>query len=153
MDLHFRTTDIGNGTSANSNGGLAVPFSLVAPMLSASQARIAIKAKGRILLVDPADVLAVEAKGNYALVQQKAASHLLRESISNMEEKLSPLGFVRIHRSVLVNAAWVEEIQPRSTGEYVLRMDGRQYIVTRTYRKNLRLLAHSWIGACPFLVD
>lgn len=115
--------------------------------------RIAIKAKGKILLIDPADVVSVEAKGNYALVQQKSGSHLLRESISTLEEKLSPLGFVRIHRSVLVNAAWVEEIQPKSTGEYILRLTSREYVVTRTYRKNLRLLAQSWIGTCAFLTD
>lgn len=153
MDLQSRSTVIGNGILVNGDGPLAPPFPLLAPMISAPQSRIAIKAKGKILLIDTADVLAVEAKGNYALVQQRRGSHLLRESISNLEEKLSPLGFVRIHRSVLVNAALVEEIQPRSTGEYVLRLDGRQYIVTRTYRKNLRLLAHSWIGACPFSSD
>jgi DNA-binding LytR/AlgR family response regulator len=116
-------------------------------------ARIAIKAKGKILLIDPSNVMAIEAQGNYALVQETSGSHLLRESISTMEEKLNPLGFVRIHRSVLVNAAWVEEIQPKSTGEYVLRLTSKEYVVTRTYRKNLRLLAQSWIGACAFLAD
>jgi DNA-binding LytR/AlgR family response regulator len=64
-----------------------------------------------------------------------------------MEKKLNPHGFVRIHRSVLVNAALVEEIHPRSTGEYVLRVrGGRQFIFTRTYRNNLQLLAQLWIG-------
>jgi two-component system LytT family response regulator len=115
-------------------------------------ARIAIKAKGRILFIDPADVIAVEARGNYVLLQRKSSSHMLRESISTMEEKLSPHGFVRIHRSVLVNAALVEEIQPWSTGEYVLRVrGGREYTVTRTYKKNLQLLAQSWIGTDGFV--
>jgi two-component system LytT family response regulator len=119
-----------------------------------SSARIGIKAKGRILLIDPADVIAVEAKGNYVLLQHASSPHMLRESISTMEEKLSPHGFVRIHRSVLVNAALVEEIHPWSTGEYMLRVrGGREYTVTRTYRQNLRCLAQSWIGIDGFVAD
>ncbi len=114
-------------------------------------ARIAIKAKGRILLIEACDVIAVEARGNYISLLQASRSHKLRESISIMEEKLFPYGFVRIHRSVLVNAAFVEEIQPWPTGEYVLRMKGgREYTVTRTYKKNLQLLAQSWIGMDGF---
>ncbi len=131
------------------------PVSEVWPQLQSltrpKSARIAIKAKGRILLIDPVDVIAVEAQGNYVLVQHASKSHMLRESMSTMEEKLNPHGFVRIHRSVLVNAALVEEIQPWSTGEYVLRVrGGKEYTVTRTYKKNLQLLAQSWIGTDGF---
>jgi len=115
--------------------------------------RIAIKTRGRILLVDPADVIAVEAQGNYVLVHQMTTSHLLRECIATMEEKLLPHGFVRIHRSVIVNAAWVDELQPWSTGEYVLRVKGREYNVSRTYKKNLQSLAQLWIGECSFAAD
>ncbi len=76
---------------------------------------------------------------------------MLRESIATIQEKLTPFGFVRIHRSALVNAALVEEIQPWSSGEYVIRVrGGRQYTVTRTYKKNLQLLAPSWIGMSGF---
>jgi DNA-binding LytR/AlgR family response regulator len=110
-------------------------------------ARIAIKAKGRILFIDPADVIAVEAKGNYVLLLHTSSSHMLRESISTMEEKLNLHGFVRIHRSVLVNAALVEEMHLSSTGEYVLSVrGGREFTVSRTYKKNLQLLAQLWIG-------
>src|ERR1700733_15808419 len=87
-------------------------------------ARIAIKAKGRILFIDAADIIAVEAKGNYVLLLHTSSSHMLRESISTMEEKLNQHGFVRIHRSVLVNAALVEEIHPLSAGGYGLRVLG-----------------------------
>ena len=118
----------------------------------ARPARIAIKARGKILLVEAGDVIAVEARGNYILLLRTAGSHRLRESISAIEEKLSPYGFLRIHRSVLVNAALVEEIQPWPTGEYVLRIKGgREYTVTRTYKKNLHLLAQSWIGTDGFV--
>ena len=117
-----------------------------------SASRIAIKAGNKILFIDSADIIAVEAEGNYVLLQLKSSGYLLRESISTMAEKLSLFGFVRIHRSSLVNAAFVEEIQPLSTGKYVLRLrGGKKYIVTRNYKKNLHLLAESWIGTNGFI--
>jgi hypothetical protein len=68
-----------------------------------------------------------------------------------MAEKLKPYGFIRIHRSVLVNGSYVEEIQPWPTGEYGLRVNGgREYTVTRTYKKELRTLAELWIGVDTF---
>jgi two-component system, LytTR family, response regulator len=116
--------------------------------------RIAIKAKGRILFIDPGVVMAVQAEGNYVLLQREVGSYLLRESISEMAEKLEPYGFIRIHRSVLVNTSFVEEIQPCPTGEYELRVKGgKQYTVTRTYKKNLKSLAEFWIGTSAFLTD
>src|SRR4029077_2357008 len=116
--------------------------------------RIAIKAKGRIVFVQPDDVVAVDAEGNYVLLQQRAGSYLLRESISPMAEKLKPYGFIRIHRSVLVNSSFVEEIQPWTTGEYVLRIKGgRECTVSRTYKSNLKSLAKFWIGADTFVAD
>jgi two-component system LytT family response regulator len=119
-----------------------------------SAARIAIRAGERILLIDSADIIAVEAEGHYVLLQHKSSSYMLHESISTMAEKLSLFGFVRIHRSSLVNAAHVEELEPLSTGEYVLRIrGGKEYTVTRTYKKNLHLFAQWWIGVDGFVPE
>jgi len=115
-----------------------------------NSARAAIKANGRVLFIDTADLIAVEAQGNYVLLLRTSSSHMLRESISVIEEKLSPYGFVRIHRSVLVNASLVEEIRPLPTGGYMLRVRGREFTVTRTYKKNLQALAQLWIGTEGF---
>lgn len=114
--------------------------------------KIGIKSNGRILFIDPQDVVVVEAEGNYVLLQRETGSDLLRESISGIAEKLEAYGFVRIHRSVLVNAAYVQDVRPCPTGEYLLRLkSGRQYTVSRTYKKNLRSLATFWIGTGTFL--
>jgi DNA-binding LytR/AlgR family response regulator len=111
------------------------------------ESRIAIKTPGRILFIDAADIVAVEAEGNYVMLHHKSSAHLLRESISTVEEKLSGRGFIRIHRSVLVNAAKVEEVRRLSTGEHSLRLiNGEVYTVTRTYRQNLRNLSPTCIG-------
>ncbi len=114
--------------------------------------KIAIKANGRILFIAPEDVMAVHAEGNYVLLQADTGSYLLRASISSITKQLRPYGFLRIHRSVLVNASFVEELQPLSTGEYRLRIKGgREYAVTRTYKGNLKELAVCWIGFDGFV--
>ena len=113
--------------------------------------KIAIKAKGRILFIDPASLALVQAQGNYVLLQGPLGSYLLRESISDVAEKLKLYGFVRIHRSTLVNSAFVEEIQPWPTGEYILRIKGgKELTVSRTYKKNLSSIAEFWVGTESF---
>jgi two-component system LytT family response regulator len=113
--------------------------------------RVAVKITGRILFMNLGDVVSVQAKGRCVYLQRKASSYLLRESISDVAEKLETHGFIRIHRSVLVNTSFVEEIRPLSTGEYSLRVnDGKEYTVTRTYKKNLKYLAEFWIGTGAF---
>src|ERR1700721_2009448 len=58
--------------------------------------RVAIKTKGRILFINPGDVVAVQAEGNYVSLQRESDSYLLRESISMGAEKRKPYGFIRI---------------------------------------------------------
>jgi DNA-binding LytR/AlgR family response regulator len=109
--------------------------------------RIAFKAKGSILLLNLFDILAVQAEGNYVSLQHRPNRYLVHESLSSIAEKLKPYGFIRIHRSVVVNVSAVEKVQPLSTGEYRLRVSGgKEYLVTRTYKHNLRDLAQLWVG-------
>ena len=115
---------------------------------------IAIKAKGSILFINPGDVVAVHAEGNYVSLQRESDSYLLRESISMVAEKLKPYGFIRIHRSALVNTSFVVEIKPYSTGKYSLRVKGgKEYAVTRGYKKNLKPLTEFRIGSGAFLAE
>ncbi|HWO31043.1 MAG TPA: LytTR family DNA-binding domain-containing protein [Candidatus Acidoferrum sp.] len=136
------------------------PAQILAPLLQmegprTNPSRIAIKAEGKILLINPAEVVTVEAQGNYVLLQRMAGSaFLLRQSLSVVAEKLLPYGFVRIHRSTLVNAAYVEEIHSWTTGEYVLRIQGgKEFPVSRTFRRNLHAIAPLWLGTEGFLPD
>ena len=115
--------------------------------------RFAIKARNRILFLDPDQVTAVNAEGNYILLQHPTGTYLLRETISDIAEMLKSYGFIRIHRSVLINTRFVQAIRPRTTGQYELRMNtGQKFTVTRTYKMNLRSLAHCWIGTDSFAV-
>jgi hypothetical protein len=110
-------------------------------------ARIAIKAKCRVLFVDPADVIVAKAQGNYVALVHKSGSYLVRETMATAEQKLTPLGFVRIHRSILVNTTLVKDLRRDNKGTYVLRTtDGREHPVGRNYKENLKVIAKSWLG-------
>jgi len=114
--------------------------------------RIAIKANHKILFVDPVEVVTVEAQGNYVLLKRLSGpAFLLRQSISVVAKKLLPYGFVRIHRSALVNSAFVEEIHQLATGESVVRIKGgKEFHVSRTFRKNLHSITPLWLGTDGF---
>lgn len=124
----------GNETHAKSKGGSEV-------------ARIAIKAKGRVLFVNPVDVVVAKAEGNYVALVHKSGSYFVRETMTTAEQKLTPMGFVRIHRSILVNTTLVTDLRRDNTGTYVLRTsDGREHPVGRAYKRNLKLIAKAWLG-------
>ena len=110
--------------------------------------RIAIKAKDRILFVDPIGVVVAKAQGNYVALVHKSGCYLVRETMATAEEKLTPLGFVRIHRAILVNTNLVQDLRRENTGTYVLRtIDGSEHPVGRAYKGNLKVIAKSWLGA------
>jgi two-component system, LytTR family, response regulator len=109
--------------------------------------RIAIKAKGRVLFVDVLEVFVAKAQGNYVALVHKSGSYFVRETMATAEQKLTPLGFVRIHRCTLVNATLVKDLRRDNTGTYVLRTaDGSEHPVGRAYKGNLKAIARSWMG-------
>jgi DNA-binding LytR/AlgR family response regulator len=116
--------------------------------LPVKPSKIAVAVDGSALLVDLSDVIAVKAEGNYVSLVRLTGSHLVRGRISALASALAPYGFVQIHRCVLINSSWVEGIQPRPTGDYLLSTrGGQEYPVSRTYKQNLRSLAPLWIGS------
>lgn len=142
VDRAFRWATHGNAAKGIEN---QQQWEISAPRQSP---RIAFKAKGRIIFMDLAEIVAVQAEGNYVSLKRQPNSYLLHESLSSIAEKLKPYGFIRIHRSVVVNTLVVEEIHPLATGEYSLRLKGgKEYTVTRRYKDNLRHLAQLWLGS------
>jgi DNA-binding LytR/AlgR family response regulator len=147
---HERIQEAWNGASRRTDGEHAGQLEKIVSRLEVlltKSKKIAIKTKGKILFIDPAEVATVEAQGNYVLLQRDSGSYLLREKMSAMAERLQPYGFIRIHRSVLVNGSFVEEIRPWTTGEYVLLLKGgKEFTVSRTYKGNLTSITRLWIG-------
>lgn len=108
--------------------------------------RLALRTRGKIVFIDPAEISAIEAQGNSALVRAAAGEYLLRQSISDIAERLRPYGFLRIHRSTIVNSALVDELRILNSGEMLLRLKGaeKEYSVSRSYRAGLRTVAALW---------
>ncbi len=84
------------------------------------EGRIFVRSAERILFLKPGEIDRVEAAGNYVVLHSGKEQHILRETISAMEGRLAPAGFMRISRSLIVNLACICEIQPVSSGRYSL---------------------------------
>ena len=109
--------------------------------------RIAVRVARKILFVDSAEIVAIEARANYVVLRQKKGKIVIRQTISEIAEKLRSFGFVRIHRSTIVNSMFAREVQSLCDGDYLLRLEGgAEYTVTRKFKNNLRLLAPLWLS-------
>ncbi len=103
--------------------------------------RLPIKKAGRVLLVDIGDVMRLEATGNYIEVHTRERMHLLRETLSGLEARLDPDGFVRVSRSCIVNARHIRELQPQSGGDFVVVLaDDSEVQGSRRYREGIEAL-------------
>jgi two-component system LytT family response regulator len=99
--------------------------------------RFAIKSGEKVLFVRSEDVEAIEAQGNYVRLNLGNASHLLRETLNNIEAQIDPRVFVRIHRRTIVNINRVKELQTWARGEYrVVLQNGAHYSLSRGYREH-----------------
>jgi two-component system LytT family response regulator len=119
---------------------LAARIAAVLGELGASPARryvrrLPIKKAGRVILVDVDDVMRFEATGNYIEVHTRERMHLLRETLSGLEARLDPDGFVRVSRSCIVNARHIRELQPHVSGDFVVVLaDDSDVPGSRRYR-------------------
>lgn len=103
--------------------------------------RLAVKSNGRIVFVRLTDIDMVEAADNYVKLYAGKQTHLLRETLGTLEEKLPPARFVRISRSAIVNLESVLELHPLFHGEYLVALkNGARATLTRSYREQLRQL-------------
>lgn len=114
------------------------------PMLKQVQAdrpppdRLLIKEGSRYAFVRPAAIQWVEAEDNYVRLHVEGTSHLVRQTMSAMLDKLSPNRFRRIHRSAIVNLDFIQHLEPWTGGDYLVTMrDGSQLTMSRTYRNQL----------------
>ncbi len=97
--------------------------------------RIPVRSNGRISLLRVEEIDWLEAQGDYVCLHCGAKKHLVRNKISAMAQQLAPPGFVRIHRSIIVNVDRIRELQPLMYGEYtVILADGTRLTLSRSYR-------------------
>jgi two-component system, LytTR family, response regulator len=106
--------------------------------------RIVIKSGGRIFFVTAEEIDWIEAAGNYVRLHVGEKSHLLRQTMDGISEKLSDNKFLRIRRSVIVNISRIKVLQPLFKGEYQITLkDGTELNSSRRYREQLSRLLGS----------
>ncbi len=104
-------------------------------------AKLTIKDGTRRIRVDFDAIRWIDAAGDYMCVHTNDATHILRGTMHELEQRLDPRRFQRVHRSTIVNLARVKELQPHQNGEYFLVLDsGHELKLSRTYKDKLRLL-------------
>ena len=103
--------------------------------------RLLVKTSGRVFFLKADEIDWVEAADYYVKLHVGRKSHLLRESLSELESKLDPEKFLRTHRSSIVNLDRVREMHPRFGGDYaVLLHDGTELKLSRARREHLQRL-------------
>ncbi|MBV9957483.1 MAG: response regulator transcription factor [Acidobacteria bacterium] len=101
--------------------------------------RLVIKNGGRVFFLESGEVNWIEAEGNYVRLHTDKKAHLLRETISSLEEQLDPKKFLRVHRSTIVRIDSIRELQPWFHGEYhIILHDGTKLTLSRNYREQLQ---------------
>ncbi|HEX8799040.1 MAG TPA: LytTR family DNA-binding domain-containing protein, partial [Terriglobales bacterium] len=97
------------------------------------------KSGSRSIFLRKGSIEWVEAQGDYVKLHGGKESHLLRETMSALSDRLDPGRFVRIHRSKIVNLDYIREIRPLWGGDCaVLMRDGTELTMSRTYRASLQ---------------
>lgn len=97
--------------------------------------RIEIRDGGTAVFLPPGDILFVEAAGNYIEFHTATRTHLVRATLSAWEARLAERGFVRVHRSRLVNRARIRALKPTPSGDVEITLDnGKTVLGSRRYR-------------------
>ncbi len=118
----------------------------VADRLAAAQAppkapeRLEVRADGRVVYFEPAEILWVEAAGNYVElhVAGRASPLLVRGTLAEYETRLDGAGFVRIHRSRLLNRSHIRSVETTHSGDVTVTLSNGQTIIgSRRYRDAL----------------
>lgn len=101
--------------------------------------RLAIKMAGSYLIVNVTDINWIEADDNYVKLHTADHVHLMHMTMSSLEETLDPDGFLRIHRSAIVNLKRIKELHSMFHGKYeVVLDDGTRLTSGKVYRDSIQ---------------
>jgi len=121
------TSQRSNGRG-NGHGQNGIPYS----------GRIVFKSRGRILFLPVSDIRWIGAEENYIRICTGSETHLLRETMTRVEEKLDPKMFMRVHRSAIVNLQFVKEVRTDPPNEFtVVMVNGQKISMSRSYHSRV----------------
>lgn len=98
---------------------------------------IPVELGGVTSFVQRSDIIYVQAQGDYARLHTRGASHLIRVSLTTLEERWAPAGFARIHRSTLISLPAVTQVRT-DRGRCVVVLGDIELQVSRRHTRELR---------------
>jgi two-component system LytT family response regulator len=114
-----------------------------APSANRFEKLINIKDRGQIFRVDVDTIERIDAAGDYMCIYTGDNTLILRETMKDLEKRLDPRRFQRVHRSTIVNLDLVKQVKPHTNGECFLVLDsGAQVKVSRSYRDVVARFVH-----------
>jgi two-component system, LytTR family, response regulator len=106
--------------------------------------RLVIRSRGEVSFLRVDDIDWIEASHNYLKIHSGPDVHMLRQTIKEIEGRLQPDRFLRIHRCLIVNVDRIRQLEACGYGEYlVVLRDGKKLSLSRGYRDNLDRLIDS----------
>jgi two-component system, LytTR family, response regulator len=109
------------------------------PQESRPVKRLVVRSPGRLLFVNVADIDWIEAASYYACLHVGADTHIIRRTLSELEQDLGEETFIRIHRSIIVNLDRIQGLELQSGGEYEVVLKSKVRLrLSRRFRKRLQ---------------
>lgn len=106
--------------------------------------RLVVRSRGKVTFVKPSEIDWIEADGKLAQLHVGKEVHAVRIPLKRLEERLEPLGFVRVHRSAIVNVERIKELEPWFHGEYVVVLkDGTKLTSSAAHSQALHRIVDS----------
>jgi len=125
-DQLARTQQNGNGKVRHGENG------------KAHSTRMVFKSRGRILFLPVSEIRWIAAEENYVRICTGTETHLLRETMARIEERLDPRMFLRVHRSAIVNLHYVKEVRTHANSEFsVILVNGQKVSMSRSYHARI----------------
>jgi two-component system LytT family response regulator len=120
---------------------LAAVLQQLQPAAPRALDRIPVKTNGRVIFISVPEIDWVGSADNYVELHVGTHSHLIRDTLTKMEQQLPPDKFVRISRTAIVNVDRVQELQPLFHGEYSITLrTGVKLTLSRSHRDQLARL-------------
>lgn len=98
--------------------------------------RLSFKDGSKVVVLSADDIEWIDAAGDYMCIHAGGKTHIIRETMKTLEQRLDPKRFQRVHRSAIVNVGKVKELHPHSNGEYFLILEnGAELKLSRSYKE------------------
>lgn len=104
--------------------------------------KILIQINQKLITVSLSDVLWIDAEGDYSKLITTKGNFLSNYGITNLENKLNPQHFIRVHRSSIINLAFVKEIQKQISSYDIIMQNNDVVRVSRGYMDNIKKITY-----------